>query len=226
MAKADAAKIIFSVDEERKVSGFLMLPKKARALYVLAHGAGAGMAHPFLASMAGLLFDHGIATLRYQFPYMEKGSGRPDSPKVAEAAVRAAVAEAAKRAPRLPIFAGGKSFGGRMTSQAEAHGAMGVKGLVFLGFPLHPPGAPADTRGEHLADVKVPMLFLQGTKDEFAELSLLKPLVKRLGKRATLHLIQDANHSFRVPAKTGRKEPEVMAELADTLSGWIDGLAG
>jgi predicted alpha/beta-hydrolase family hydrolase len=226
MAKVDAAKIIFSVDEERKVSGLLMLPKKARALYVLAHGAGAGMAHPFLASMAGLLFDRGIATLRYQFPYMEKGSGRPDSPKVAEATVRAAVAEAAKRAPRLPIFAGGKSFGGRMTSQAEPHGAMGVKGLVFLGFPLHPPGAPADTRGEHLADVKVPMLFLQGTKDEFAELSLLKPLVKRLGKRATLHLIQDANHSFRVPAKTGRKEPEVMAELADTLSGWIDGLAG
>jgi uncharacterized protein len=226
MAKADAAKITFNVDQERQVSGLLMLPKKARALYVLAHGAGAGMAHPFLATMAVLLFDRGIATLRYQFPYMEKGSGRPDSPKIAEATVRAAVAEAAKHAPQLPIFAGGKSFGGRMTSQAEAHGAMGVKGLAFLGFPLHPPGAPADTRGEHLADVKVPMLFLQGTKDEFADLSLLKPLVKRLGKRATLHLIEDANHSFRVPAKTGRKEPEVMAELADTLTGWIDGLVG
>jgi predicted alpha/beta-hydrolase family hydrolase len=226
MAKADAAEITFSVDEERKVSGLVMLPKKARALYVLAHGAGAGMAHPFLATMAGLLFDRGIATLRYQFPYMEKGSGRPDSPKIAEATVRAAVAEATKRAPRLPIFAGGKSFGGRMTSQAEAHGAMAVKGLAFLGFPLHPPGAPADTRGEHLAEVKVPMLFLQGAKDDFAELSLLKPLVKRLNKRATLHLVEDANHSFRVPAKTGRKEPEVMAELANTLSGWIDGLAG
>jgi uncharacterized protein len=226
MAKAEAAKVKFSVDEERQVSGLLMMPKKARALYVLAHGAGAGMTHPFMATMAGLLFDRGIATLRYQFPYMEKGSGRPDSPKIAEAAVRTAVAEAGKHAPTLPLFAGGKSFGGRMTSQAEAHGAMGVKGLAFLGFPLHPPGAPAETRGEHLAEVTVPMLFLQGTKDEFAELSLLKPLVKRLGRRATLRLIEDANHSFRVPAKTGLKEAEIMTELADTLTGWIDGLMG
>ncbi len=155
---------------------------------------------------------------------MEAGSRRPDSPKVAEATVRAAVAEAARK--KLPIFAGGKSFGGRMTSQAEAHGATGVLGLAFLGFPLHPPGAPATARGDHLADVKVPTLFLQGTKDEFAELDLLKPLVKSLGKRATLHLIEGANHSFRVPAKSGRKEADVMAELADTLTGWIDGLIG
>lgn len=226
MAKAEARKITISVDEERQVSGLLVMPRGARALYVLAHGAGAGMAHPFLATMATLLADRGIATLRYQFPYMEKGTGRPDSPKVAEAAVRAAVAEAARLAPRLPLFAGGKSFGGRMTSQAEAHEAMGVRGLAFLGFPLHPPGAPADARGEHLTEVKVPMLFLQGTRDEFAELSLLKPLVKRLGKSATLHLIDDANHSFRVPAKTGRKEADVMAELADTLAEWFDGPAG
>ena len=225
MAQAEARKSTFTVDDERKVSGLLVMPKGARALYVLAHGAGAGMAHPFLATMAALLGERGIATLRYQFPYMEKGSRRPDPPKIAEAAVRAAVAEAARLAPGLPLFAGGKSFGGRMTSQAEAHGATGVEGLAFLGFPLHSPGAPADTRGEHLAEVKVPMLFLQGTRDEFAELSLLKPLAKRLGKRATLHLIDDANHSFRVPAKTGRKESDVMAELADTLSSWMDGLA-
>jgi uncharacterized protein len=157
---------------------------------------------------------------------MEAGSRRPDSPKVAEAVVRAAVGEAKRLAPGLPLVAGGKSFGGRMTSGAEAHGAMGVIGLAFLGFPLHPPGAPALTRGDHLADVKVPMLFLQGTKDEFAGLDLLKPLVRRLGKGATLHLIEDASHSFRVPASTGRKEADVMAELADTLAAWIDGLAG
>ena len=224
MAKNEPKKIAFAVDDERQVSGLLQLPKNARAIYVLAHGAGAGMAHPFLGKIAGLLAERGIGTLRFQFPYMEAGSRRPDTPKVAEATVRAAVGEAKRLAPGLPVVAGGKSFGGRMTSGAEAHGAMGVIGLAFLGFPLHPPGAPATTRGDHLADVKVPMLFLQGTKDEFAELDLLKPLVKRLGKDATLHLIDDANHSFRVPAKTGRKEADVMAELVDTLAAWIDGL--
>jgi predicted alpha/beta-hydrolase family hydrolase len=224
MAKSDAAPLTIKVDDERTVSGLLTLPKGARAIYVLAHGAGAGMTHPFLARFAVLMAERGIATLRYQFPYMEAGSRRPDSPKVAEAAVRAAVAEAARH--KLPVVAGGKSFGGRMTSQAEAHGAMGVVGLAFLGFPLHPPGAPATTRADHLADVKVPMLFLQGTKDEFAEMDLLRPVVKALGKRATLHLVPDANHSFRVPAKTGRKEPEIMAELADTLASWADGLIG
>jgi predicted alpha/beta-hydrolase family hydrolase len=224
MAKNDATPLSIRVDDERTVSGLLTLPKGARAIYVLAHGAGAGMAHPFLAKFATLMAEHGIGTLRYQFPYMEAGSRRPDSPKVAEAAVRAAVAAAAGK--KLPIVAGGKSFGGRMTSQAEAHGAMGVVGLAFLGFPLHPPGAPAVTRADHLVDVKVPMLFLQGTKDEFADLDLLKPVVKKLGKQATLHLITDANHSFHVPAKSGRKDADVMAEMADTLASWTDALIG
>ena len=222
--RAEPKTVAFAVDDERRVSGLLQLPKDARALYVLAHGAGAGMTHPFLARIAGALADRRVATLRYQFPYMEAGSRRPDTPKVAEAAVRAAVAEAARLAPGLPLVAGGKSFGGRMTSQAEAHGATGVRGLAFLGFPLHPPGAPADTRGDHLAGVSVPMLFLQGTNDEFADLGLLRPLIKLLGRKATLHLIDDANHSFRVPAKTGRKEADIMAELADTLAAWVDGL--
>lgn len=223
MVKVEPKKVAFAVDAERRVSGLLNAPKGTRALYVLAHGAGAGMAHPFMATISSLLAERGIATLRYQFPYMEKKSRRPDTPRVAEATVRAAVAEAARLAPGLPLFAGGKSFGGRMTSQAEAAEHLpGVHGLAFLGFPLHPPGAPADARGAHLADVRVPMLFLQGTRDEFADLTLLKPLVKKLGRRATLHLIDDANHSFRVPAKTGRKDAEVMAELADTLAVWMD----
>lgn len=225
MAKSEPTKIVIDVDDERRVSGLFMSPKGARALYVLAHGAGAGMTHPFMATMAALLADRGVATLRYQFPYMEKGSRRPDSPRIAEATVRAAVIEAQKAAAGLPAFAGGKSFGGRMTSQAEAAKHMpGVRGLAFLGFPLHPPGTPADARGVHLSDVGIPMLFLQGTRDEFAELNLLKPLVTKLGRKATLHLVDDANHSFRVPAKAGRKEADVMAELADTLARWIDGV--
>ncbi len=220
-----AEAVTFAVDAERKVSGLLDAPRAARAVYVLAHGAGAGMTHPFMAKFAGLLAERGIATFRYQFPYMEKGGGRPDVPKVAEATVSAAVAEARRLKPKLPVFAGGKSFGGRMTSQAEANDLLpGVRGLAFLGFPLHPPGAPSDARAAHLAGVHVPMLFLQGTKDEFAHLDLLQPLVKKLGRKARLHLIPDANHSFRVPAKSGRKEADVMAELADTLAGWIDGI--
>jgi predicted alpha/beta-hydrolase family hydrolase len=226
MKAGEPRKVSFAVDAERTVSGLLILPKGARALYVLAHGAGAGMAHPFMAAISAALAERSIATLRYQFPYMERGSRRPDSPAIAEATVRAAVAKARVLAPNLPLFAGGKSFGGRMTSQAEAHGPLGVEGLAFLGFPLHPPGAPGDKRGEHLAAVKVPMLFLQGTKDEFAGLDLLRPLVKRLGRKAKLHLIEDGNHSFRVPAKSGRKEADVIAELADTLAGWMEGIAG
>jgi predicted alpha/beta-hydrolase family hydrolase len=222
MKAAEPRKVSFAVDAERTVSGLLILPKGARALYVLAHGAGAGMAHPFMAAISVALAERRIATLRYQFPYMERGSWRPDSPAIAEATVRAAVAEARALAPNLPLFAGGKSFGGRMTSQAEAHEALGVEGLAFLGFPLHPPGAPGDKRGEHLAAVKIPMLFLQGTKDEFAGLDLLQPLVKRLGRKAKLHLIEDGNHSFRVPAKSGRKEADVIAELADTLAAWME----
>ena len=170
-----------------EVSGLLLRPKDARLLYVLAHGAGAGMRHPFLESISQRLAEQGIATLRYQFPYMERRSRRPDPPAVAAATVRAAVAEAARIAPDLPLVAGGKSFGGRMTSTAQAEEPLlGVRGLVFLGFPLHPPGRPDDKRAEHLAHVQVPMLFLQGTRDDFAARKLLQPLVKGLGERATL----------------------------------------
>jgi hypothetical protein len=178
------------------------------------------MHHPFMAAVANGLAKRGIATLRYQFPYMERGSKRPDSPKIAHAAVRAAVAEAAKL--KLPLIAGGKSFGGRMTSQAQAEAPLAnVGGLAFLGFPLHAPGAPSNERAEHLSAVKVPMLFLQGMKDDFAELKYLKPIIKRLGKRATLKAFEHANHSFHVPAKSGRKDADVMEELLDALADWI-----
>ncbi len=217
-----ARPVTIEIDAAQHVSGLLQAPSDARACYVIAHGAGAGMAHPFMAAIANDLAARDIATLRYQFPYMERGSKRPDSPKVAQAAVRAAVAQAAHLLPGLALFAGGKSFGGRMTSQAQAASALPeVRGLVFLGFPLHPPGQPADERGAHLFDVKIPMLFLQGTRDEFAELRLLEALVAKLGKRATLRLVGDADHSFHVPARTGRKDPEVRAELADAIAEWI-----
>ena len=200
----------------------LEAPAGARACYVLAHGAGAGMNHPFMSAVAKGLATRGIATLRYQFPYMDKGSKRPDPPKVAHAAVREAVAEAARRLPGVPLYAGGKSFGGRMTSQAQAIEPLaGVRGLVFLGFPLHAAGKPSDERAAHLADVKVPMLFLQGTRDDLAQLDLLRPVVERLGKRATLETFEEADHSFHVPARTGRKDAEVMADLLDRLARWI-----
>ena len=203
----------------KPVSGLLERPRGARACYVLAHGAGAGMKHPFLAAVAAGLARRGIATLRYQFPYMERGSRRPDDPEVAQAAVRAAVNTAAST--RLPLFAGGKSFGGRMTSQAQAAQPLdGVRGLAFLGFPLHAPGKPSSERGEHLAHVHVPMLFLQGSRDDFAQLKLLRPLVVHVG--ATLRLFDDADHSFHVPARSGRKDAEVMGELLDVLAGWIE----
>jgi len=209
-----------------EVSGLLLRPKDARVLYVLAHGAGAGMRHPFLESISQRLAEQGIATLRYQFPYMERRSRRPDPPAVAAATVRAAVAEAARMAPDLPLVAGGKSFGGRMTSTAQAEEPLpGVRGLVFLGFPLHPPGRPDDKRAEHLAHVQVPMLFLQGTRDDFAALKVLQPLVKRLGERATLHLVEGGDHSFRVPTKSGRSEGEVMGEVVSTIVEWADGLS-
>src|SRR5437762_1474239 len=209
-----------------EVSGLLLRPKDARLLYVLAHGAGAGMRHPFLESISQRLAEQGIATLRYQFPYMERRSRRPDPPAVAAATVRAAVAEAARIAPDLPLVAGGKSFGGRMTSTAQAEEPLpGVRGLVFLGFPLHPPGRPDDKRAEHLAHVQVPMLFLQGTRDDFAALKLLQPLVKRLGERATLYLVEGGDHSFRVLTKSGRSEGEAMGEVGSTISEWADGLS-
>src|SRR5207245_6266998 len=176
-----------TVDDARRGSGLLQAPPGARACYVLAHGAGAGMTHPFMAAIANGLAERGIATLRYQFPYMEQGSKRPDAPKLAHATVRAAVAEASRLVPELAFFAGGKSFGGRMTSQAQAASPLpGVRGLAFLGFPLHPAGRPSRDRGEHLFDIGIPMLFLQGTRDNLASLDELEPLCQALGARAAL----------------------------------------
>ena len=192
-----------------------------RYLYVFAHGAGAGMHHPFMERASEALGRHGVATHRYEFPYMKAGKSRPDSPAVAEAAVREAVREAAKK--ELPLLAGGKSFGGRMTSQAQAKEPLpGVRGLVFFGFPLHPPGRPGIERAEHLSAIEVPMLFLQGTRDEFATLDLLQGVVKRLGRRATLHLIEEGDHSFKVPKRTGKTESDVLEELATTIQQWAD----
>jgi len=208
------------------VSGLLQMPPDARACYVMAHGAGAGMAHPFMTALANDLASRAIATVRYQFPYMERGSKRPDSPKVAHATVRAAVAEASRLTPGLALIAGGRSFGGRMTSQAQAASPLpGVRGLAFVGFPLHPAGQPSDERAVHLADVQVPLLFLQGTRDELADLPLLARLAERLGPRATLTLFDEADHSFHVPARTGRKDADVRAEMADALAGWVAKIA-
>ncbi len=207
------------------VSGLLLRPDGARLLYVLAHGAGAGMRHPFLEVVAQRLAERSIATLRYQFSYMEQRARRPDPPAVAAATVRAAVIEAARAAPGLPLVAGGKSFGGRMTSTAQAEQPLpGVRGLVFLGFPLHPPGRPGDSRAEHLARVQIPMLFLQGDRDDFADLKLLKPVVKGLGERATLHLVEGGDHSFHVLKRSGRTDTEVMAELVETIVAWTAGI--
>jgi hypothetical protein len=192
---------------------------------VFAHGAGAGMTHPFMEAVAAGLCERDIATLRYQFPYLEKGSKRPDPPAVAHATVRASVAEAARACTGLPLIAGGKSFGGRMTSQAQARAPLaGVDGLAFLGFPLHPAGKPSNERADHLSDVHVPMLFLQGTNDKLADLSLLEPVVERLAPRASLHLAEGADHSFHVPARSGRTDHEVMRELLDALAAWIGNL--
>ena len=199
------------------------MPVNARAGYVLAHGAGAGMTHPFLAAVAEGLSERGVATLRYQFPYMERGSKRTDAPAAAQAAVRAAAAVMSRLAPGLPLIAGGKSFGGRMTSQAQAASPLsGVRAIAFLGFPLHPPGRPADERGKHLFDVRIPMLFLQGTRDEFADLDMLRPLVEKLGARAALKLLEHADHSFHVPARSGRTDVQVRMEMLDALAAWID----
>jgi uncharacterized protein len=204
------------------VSARLELPAGARACYVLAHGAGAGMDHPFMGAAARGLAALGIATLRFQFPYMERRARRPDPPPVCHATVRAAVAEAARRAPGLPLYAGGRSFGGRMSSQAQAQEPLpGVRGLAFLGFPLHPAGRPSAGRAQHLADVRVPMLFLQGTRDALAERTLLEELIARLGARATLSLVEGADHSFHVPARSGRTDAEVRAALWRALADWI-----
>jgi predicted alpha/beta-hydrolase family hydrolase len=207
------------------VSALLNLPPAARACYILAHGAGAGMQHPFMSATAAELAALGIATLRYQFPYMQRRSRRPDPPALCHATVRAATLEAARRAPGLPLFAGGRSFGGRMSSQAQAIEPLpGVRGLAFLGFPLHPAGRPADSRADHLSRVQIPMLFLQGTRDALAEHSLLEALVARLGERASLVWAQDADHSFHAPARTGRDAAQVRGALLQALSEWMDRL--
>ena len=218
-------KIEIAVGSTGSVSALLICPAKARACYVFAHGAGAGMTHSFMETAAQGLAERGVASLRYQFPYMEKGSKRPDPPALAHAAVRAAVAEAARRCAGLRLIAGGKSFGGRMTSQAQAAAPLdGVDGLAFFGFPLHPAGKPSDDRAKHLADVKIPMLFLQGSRDNLAELTLLQPVIKRLGRLATLHPVEGADHSFHVPARSGRNDREVLGEILDAFAGWIAAL--
>lgn len=205
------------------VSGLLLRPPNAKALYLFAHGAGAGMTHKAMESNAQGLAARGIATLRYHFLYMEKGSKRPDPPRLAHAVVRAAAAEAARQAPDLPLFAGGRSFGGRMTSQAQAEEPLpGVRGLIFLGFPLHPAGKPGTERAEHLTRVKIPMLFVSGERDALAEIGLLKPVVAGLGDRATLHLVAHADHSFNVAAKSGRTSADAEAEALDAVGGWIN----
>ena len=213
--------------DKGSVSAEFLSPARARLCYVFAHGAGAGMAHPFMEAVARGLGARDIATLRFQFVYMEQGGKRPDAPKLAHAAVRAAVAKAGELLPDVPLIAGGKSFGGRMTSQAQALAPLaGVRGLAFLGFPLHAAGQPSDERAAHLFDVRVPMLFVQGTRDALAEMKLLKPLIKKLGARATLHAVDEADHSFHVPVKSGRKDAEVRDEFLDAFAAWASKVAG
>jgi predicted alpha/beta-hydrolase family hydrolase len=208
-----------------RVSCILTRPPDARVLYVLAHGAGAGMRHRFMEAVAGILAERGVASLRYQFPYTEAGGRRPDPPAVLHATVRAAVAAAAEIAPGLPLIAGGKSMGGRMTSGAAAGEPLpGVAGLVFLGFPLHPPKRPSEDRAEHLSGVAVPMLFLQGTRDDLADLGLITGVCARLGPRATLHVVDGADHAFEVLKRSGRTDAEVLEELAGTVVGWCRSL--
>ena len=220
----DARRISIRVGDE-EVSALLLQPQGAKALYLFAHGAGAGMTHKSMESNAQGLAARGIATLRYQFPYMEKGSRRPDPPRIAHAAVRAAAAKAQQLAPDVPLFAGGRSFGGRMTSQAQAIEPLPqVRGLAFLGFPLHPAGKPGTERADHLADVQVPMLFVSGDHDALAELDLLRPVVARLGTRATLHLVAHADHSLKVPAKSGRTAADAEGEALDAMAQWMRSL--
>jgi uncharacterized protein len=218
-----AEPLTIDVDPARRVAALLIAPADARACYVFAHGAGAGMTHPFMAKVSEALAEHRIATLRYQFPYMEQRSRRPDTPAIAHAGVRAACIEAVRRLPGTPLLAGGKSFGGRMTSQAQAIEPLEhVRGLVFLGFPLHPAGKPSDERATHLFDVDIPMLFLSGTRDALADLSLLEPLVAKLGARATLETFPEADHSFHAPAKSGHTDAANIARIAGLTTAWLD----
>lgn len=213
--------LTIDVPDAGAVSALSITPRRATAGYVFAHGAGAGMAHTFMESLSAELAARGVATLRFQFPYMEQGGKRPDTPAVAQAAVRAAVAEARRRWPAMPLFAGGKSFGGRMASQAQAAMPLdGVRGLVFVGFPLHLAGKPSVTRAAHLAHVQVPMLFLQGTRDALADLTLLREVLAPMKKQATLALEDDADHAFHVRVRSGRTDAQVLASLADTMAAW------
>lgn len=222
MEHASAQRLRIAIDAGTSVSALLRAPAAPRAVFVFAHGAGAGMEHAFMEAFANGLAARGIATLRFQFPYMERGSKRPDAPKVAHAAVRAAVAEAAHRLPGVPLVAGGKSFGGRMTSQAQALQPLpGVRGLVFVGFPLHPAGKPSDERAQHLREVACPLLFLQGTRDELAALELLQPLVQRLGERASLVLLDDADHAFHVRVRSGRTDAQTQDAMVDAIATWV-----
>jgi predicted alpha/beta-hydrolase family hydrolase len=215
-----------SVNATTQVAARWLTPSAARACYVLAHGAGAGMEHPFMRAAASELAARGIATLRYQFPYMQRGSRRPDPAPVCHATVRAAVGAAGLRAPGMALFAGGRSFGGRMSSQAQALEPLpGVRGLAFLGFPLHPAGKPAVARAEHLRRIAVPMLFLQGTRDALAECALLEEVVEQLRPRAQIQWVADADHSFHVPARSGQKDPAVRRALLGALAGWLVGRA-
>jgi predicted alpha/beta-hydrolase family hydrolase len=225
MNTVSSQKLEIAVGRATSVSALLIRPDAARACFVFAHGAGAGMTHPFMEAFATGLAERGVATLRYQFPYMEKASKRPDPPGIAQAVVRAAVAEAGRHCGDLRLIAGGKSFGGRMTSQAQAAAPLaGVRGLAFLGFPLHPAGKPSSDRARHLGDVHIPMLFMQGTRDNLAEVSLLEPVVKSLGPSASLHRVEGADHSFHVPARSGRKDSEVMDEILDVFANWIEAI--
>lgn len=222
---ADEHALSFAVGDSHRVGALSIVPAQASAGYVFAHGAGAGMTHPFMQAIATGLAAVGIATLRFQFPYMERRSGRPDPPAICHATVRAAVAQAGRLMPGLPLVAGGRSFGGRMSSQAQALSPLpNVHGLAFLGFPLHPAGKPSVERAQHLFDTHVPLLFLQGDRDELATLDLLQPLSRRLGTRAMLKLIDGADHSYKVPARSGRKAAQVHAELVQGLHAWIDAL--
>jgi uncharacterized protein len=226
MGSSVAKEIRFVVDEKaEKVSGLLVRPKGAKALLVLAHGAGAGMRHRFMESICAKLADRGVATLRYQFPYMEKGIKRPDSEAVLTATVRAAVTAAKEYAAGIPILAGGKSMGGRMTSLAAAKEPLdGTKGLVFFGFPLHAAGKPSADRGNHLLDVKVPMLFMQGSRDALADLKLLKPLCQRLGKRAELFVVVGGDHSFHMLKSSSRSDDAVLDQIVDEVALWLSRL--
>jgi len=217
----DVRDLKFSILDEHEVSALLLLPPKATCLLVLAHGAGAGMKHSFMEAMARALAANNIATLRYQFPYMEQHRRVPDPPKILTATVASAVKVGAKSAPKLPLFAGGKSMGGRMTSQAAAEQLLpDVRGLIFFGFPLHPPKRPSVKRADHLKLVSQPMLFLQGTRDDLADLSLLRPICDELGSKATLHVIEGADHSFHVLKRSGTTDADVLTGLALTVKNW------